>query len=243
VVGAYTLKFEYAEQTYEWSGAYQNDVFSAASKTTTLTVQEEQLPAATSSYPLPTEYWTRPIEGQNTDWYTISSNWLGRPYVPGAGATYGMPGNVQPAGPAPNSPHVMWTKPIQFGGVVGGNDVGVNGNTFYTGGSYNVRYSNPLSMYGILYYQEPYGNSGGGGDYVAVDLRTGEELWRITPTNGVPSFGYLYDYEDPNQHGVLPNGLLMVPFSIGGTVIPGYGTFGGTPCWTAIDPATGNIPQ
>jgi hypothetical protein len=246
VVGTYTLKFEYAQQVYEWNVAgvqpsanYTGDIFTAASKTTTLTVQEEQLPSATSSYPLPTEYWTRPIEGQNTDWYTISSNWLGRPYVPGAGASFGMPGNVQPAGPAPNSPHVMWTKPIQFGGVVGGDNTGVTGNTFYTGGSYNVRYSNPLSMYGILYYQEPYGNSGGGGDYVAVDLRTGKELWRITPTNGVPSFGYLYDYEDPNQHGVLPNGLLMVPFSIGGTVIPGYGTFGGTPCWTAIDPATG----
>jgi hypothetical protein len=89
VVGTYTLKFEYAEQTYEWSGAYQNDVFSAASKTTTLVVQEEQLPGATSSYPLPTEYWTRPIEGQNTDWYAISSNWLGRPYITGAGAGYG----------------------------------------------------------------------------------------------------------------------------------------------------------
>jgi hypothetical protein len=229
-VGTYTLKFEYAEQTYEWSGPridYTNDVFTAASKTTTLTVQEEQLPAATSSYPLPTEYWTRPIEGQNTDWYSVSSNWLGRPYVPGAGASFGMPGNIQPAGPAPNSPHVMWTKPIQYGGVVGGDNTGVPGNTFYTGGSYNVRYSNPLAMYGTLYYQEPYGNSGGGGDYVAVDLRTGEELWRITPTEGVPSFGYLYDYESPNQHGILPNGLLIVASGRG------------TQTWQAYDPRTG----
>jgi outer membrane protein assembly factor BamB len=227
--GEYTLKFEYPGQTYEWAGAYQGDKFSAASKTATLTVQEEPLPAAKSSYPLPTEYWTRPIEGQNTDWYSISSNWLGRPYVPGAGAGYGMPGGVQLAGTAPNSPHIMWTKPIQFGGVVGGNNVGVPGNTFYTGGSYNVRFSNPLIMYGTLYYQEPYGNSGGGGDYVAVDLRTGEELWRITPEGGVPTFGYFFDYESPNQHGILPNGALFAA--------SGYGT----QTWRAYDPRTGKL--
>ena len=225
-VGVYTLKFEYPGQTYTWSGAYQNDVFTAASRTTTLTVQEEPLQPATSSYPLPTEYWTRPIEGQNTDWWSISSNWLGRPYIPGAGAGYGMPGNVQPAGPAPSSAHVMWSKPIQYGGVVGGEGVGVPGNPFYTGGSYNVRYNNPLIMHGTLFYQEPYGNSGGGGDYVAVDLRTGEEMWRtnVTAGVGVPTFGYFYDYESPNQHGILPNGLLIVA---SGTT------------WRAYDPQTG----
>ncbi len=81
------------------------------------------------------------------------------------------------------------------------------------GGSYNVRFSGALIMYGRLYYQEPYGNSGGGGDYIAVNLRTGEELWRINPnatgTNLVPSFGYLYAFESPNQHGIIPNGLLF----------------------------------
>jgi hypothetical protein len=38
---------------------------------------EEPLPAPITSYPLPAEYWTRPIEGQNTDWWSISSHWLG----------------------------------------------------------------------------------------------------------------------------------------------------------------------
>jgi hypothetical protein len=239
--GNYTLKFEYQEQTYEWSGQYQNDVFGAASRTVTLVVQEEPLPEATNSYPLPTEYWARPIEGQNTDWFKISSNWLGRPYVFGAGASFGLPGNIQMDGTAPNSPHVMWTKPIQYGGVVGGNGVGTSGNMFYTGGSYNVRFSNPLVMYGTLYYQEPYGNSGGGGDYVAVDLRTGEELWRLSDPEYVPSFGYLYAYESPNQHGVLPNGALMATYSIGGIYFPGFGYFGGTPAWTALDPRTGQL--
>jgi len=94
-VGTYTLLFEYPEQTYTWDGQYQNDIFTGASKTTTITVQEEALPEAKTSYPLPTEYWTRPIEGQNTDWYQVSSNWLGSPYIPGSGTSYGIPGAIQ----------------------------------------------------------------------------------------------------------------------------------------------------
>ena len=70
-VGIYTLKFNYPKQIYTWSGEYQNDTFTAASKTITLTVQQDPIPAAKDSYPLPTEYWTRPIEGENTYWYTI----------------------------------------------------------------------------------------------------------------------------------------------------------------------------
>ena len=213
-----------------------------ASNTINLIVQQEPIPAPIDSYPLPTQYWTRPIEGENTYWYTIASNWLGSPFVIGAGATYGIPGAVQPDGSAPNSAHVMWTKPIQYGGVVGGNDTAVPGEMYYAGLSYNVRFANPIIMQGTLFYQEPFGNvpgSGGlfggtGGDYVAVDLRTGKEQWRINVTATgvalVPSFGYLYSYENPNQHGVLPDGLLIAPYSAGGTL----GTV-----WKAYDPRTG----
>lgn len=213
--GDYILKFDYAEQTYTWSGAYQNDTFTAASKTMTLTVLEEPLPAAKNSYPLPTEYWTRPIEGQNTYWYSISSNWLGEPYITsGASIGGGTSGNyfarVQPDGAGPNSAHIMWSKPLQDGGVVGGNTFEIPGEMYYSGGSYNTRFSNALIMNGRLYYDEPWGNSGSGGDYVCVDLRTGQEIWRINTTGiGVPSFGYLYALDSPNQHGILPNGLLF----------------------------------
>jgi len=203
IVGTYDIKFDYKGQTFTWVYQdYQNDTFAAASRTATFTVQEDQLPQPITSYPLPTEYWARPIEGQNTDWFRISSNWLGSPQIDN---------RFQPDGTAPNSPHIMWSKPIQYGGVAGGTDVGVEGNTYYMGGSYNVRFSNPLIMYGTLYYQEPYGNSGSGGDYVAVDLRTGKEVWRINATaaGGVPSFGLTYGFDDGNQHGVLPNGVLF----------------------------------
>jgi hypothetical protein len=213
-VGDYKMKFDYAGQVYTWSGTYQNDIFMSASANKTLTVQAEQLQEPTRTYPLPTEYWTRPIEGQNTDWFSIASNWLRGPYI-GYGSsatevTLDISGRYQPDGIGPNSAHVMWSKPIMDGGVVGGSRVGIEGNTYYMGGSYNVRFAAGIVMYGRLFYQESYGNSGGGGDYVAVDLRTGKELWRTNVTaTGVPSFGYLYDFDSPNQHGVLPEGLLF----------------------------------
>ncbi|HLN89262.1 MAG TPA: hypothetical protein VK253_04285, partial [Candidatus Binatia bacterium] len=77
--GNYTFKFDYPQQNYTWSGTWSGDTFLAASTSITLTVQQEPIAAAIDSYPLPTEYWTRPIEGQNTYWYTLASNWLGSP--------------------------------------------------------------------------------------------------------------------------------------------------------------------
>ncbi len=146
------------------------DIYLPSSRTVNWTVQQEQLPAPITTYPLPTEYWTHPIEGQNTDWWLISSNWLGSPQIVN---------RFQPYGAAPNSAHVMWSKAIQEGGVVGGmlgpsEDEPVK--TYYMGGSYNVRYSNALIMNGKLYYELPFGNSGSGGGYVCNDLRN----WRRT---------------------------------------------------------------
>jgi len=212
-VGTYTLNFKYAGQTYTWSGTYNNDKFLPADATTTFVVQEEPLPAAIETYPHPTEYWTRPIEGENTGWFAIASNWLNGPFIrSGATSTGGAGyGRFQSDGIGPNSAHIMWTKPLQDGGVVGGSTAGNNGATYYMGGSYNVRFSGAIVMYGRLYYQESYGNSGGGGMYKAIDLRTGEDIWTINATaaGGYPSFGYLYDFDTGNQHGVLPEGLLF----------------------------------
>ena len=203
-VGTYTLKFDYGGQTYTWSGTYQNDTYAPSTRTITWTVQDQAVPQPQGSFPLPTEYWTRPIEGQNTDWFKISSNWLGSPQIEN---------RFQPDGIAPNSAHVMWSKSIQQGGVVGGTNLGVDGKTYYMGGSYNVRWANPLVMNGRLYFELPWGNSGSGGGYVCWDLRTGKEYWRVnttaTGTSLVPQFGYIYGFDDGNQHGALTNGLLF----------------------------------
>lgn len=195
-IGTYTLKFDYPPQKYTWSGTYANDTFLGDSATTTITVQETLLPNPIGSYPLPTEYWTRPIEGQNTYWYTISSNDLGNAYI--GNEPYGR---YYKDGTAPNSAHIMWTKPIRMGGVVGGTNVGPNGEMFFTGSNYDVITENPIIMYGMLYYQLPIGGSPSGGGYICVDLRTGATLW----VKGIPeqTFGQILSYSDGNGHGAM----------------------------------------
>ena len=224
-VGTYTLDFSYPGETYIWDSTnaertWTNDTFTAANATFLLDVQQEPLPAAKDSYPLPTEYWTRPIEGQNTFWYTISSNWLGEPFIlSGAAVGGGTAGlyiaRVQPDGIAPNSPHIMWSRPLQDGGVVGGNNTSIAGEMYYSGGSYQTRFSNAIIMYGRLFYELPYGNSGGGGGWICVDLTTGEEIW-YNPDIGRSgsglsdiNFGLLPSLDTANQHGILPNGILF----------------------------------
>jgi hypothetical protein len=200
-------------------GDYVNDTYLPSNATATLTVQQEPIPGA-PTYPLPTDYWTRPIEGQNTNWYTVASNWLGSPQI-----VY----RFQQDGAAPNSPHIMWTQPYEFGGVVGGTNTGIPGMTYYTGMNYEAKFQTPIIINGRLYYELPLSNNNRGGGFVCVDLLTGEELWQQDIT-GI-SFGQLYDYESLNQHGVVPNGYLWKSVNDpanGGTV------------WMAYDPLTGN---
>ncbi len=233
-IGTYTFEFNFPGQTASMYGPtgeisvnpslwdYINDTFLPSSAVTTLTVQQEEIELI-PDYPLPTEYWTRPVEGQNTKWATVASN-----YIAPFGAAY-MAGaeRFQPDGTAPDSPHIMWTKPLAFGGVVGGSNTEIPGVAFYTGLSYESRFSNPMIIYGRLYYALPLSNDAVGGGYVCVDLRTGETLWWQNYTAN-PSFGQLYDYESSNQHGVTPNGYLWATT-----------TAAGVTTWMAYDPMTG----
>ena len=195
--GTYTLKFEYPGQTYDWFTSNYKDVYLPSSATATLTVQEEPIPTFPNSYPLPTEYWTRPIYGENPDWWTISSDWLGT----GSPQTSGYFRYIAD-GAGPQTSHIMWTKPLQSGGVVGGDNFEVQGDTYFEGSAYISRYRNPIIVAGKLYYKGPIGfSSSSGGSMTCVDLHTGEVIWS---RDDVPtlSFAYIYNTQQPNQHGV-----------------------------------------
>jgi hypothetical protein len=224
-VGTYTLKFEYPGQVYTWgsiNAAYNNTKFLAASATTTLTVQEAPI-SATPDTPLPTEYWTRPIYGQNHIWSTIGSHWLGS-----GSNQFGLFQQSgynlwQQSGTGPGSSHIMWTYPLESGGIVGGTNTGIESSTYYSGGSYEGRFQNAIILDGKLFFKAPLSNNPTSGAYTAVDLRTGKVLW--TNNNIYPTYGELYSYESPNQHGVVPNGYL---WQVSGTT------------WMAYDPLTSN---
>jgi outer membrane protein assembly factor BamB len=236
--GNYTFIFSFPGQTYTWSGDYQNDTYSASNATTTLTVQSDQI-SAISSYPLPTEYWTRPIYGENTYWYTISSDWLGTS-SPAVINSY-----VADAVGSQTS-HVMWTKELQSGGVTGGNSVTIQGDTYFEGSAYINRFTNPIILDGMLYYKEPLSfASGSGGNTDCVDLRTGELIWSSSTVPSL-SFGLVFDIPpgNPNQHGVYPPVLIATT--------GGFSYFGnsGPLTWMGYDGDTGqwlfnmtNIPS
>jgi hypothetical protein len=219
-VGTYNLTFNFegfAANDYPTAASEINDTFTPDSASTTVTVQQEALPAPITSYPLPTEYWTRPIYGENTDWWSISSSWLGEsspsltawPAIFGYGNLAGIdrdPG----AGVGPETSHIVWTKPLQMGGVVGDDNFPIRGNTWFEGSAYSQRFQNPIIMAGRLYYNPPLSFTGvNDGPATCVDLRSGEVIWE---TYDLPKFefGIIYDVEDPQQHGVYPGMLIDV---------------------------------
>jgi len=253
-VGNYTFKFEYPGQKYTWNqantpglsstnAAYENDTYLPSTKTKSITVQEEPVYSPPNSFPLPNEYWTRPIEGQNVDWWTISSNWLGRQSPQLAEERLRNPED----GLGPTTSHVMWTKPIQEGGVVGGTNNFVDGEGYYIGTTYNRRFNNPIIMYGILYYTEPESipvtTTTAGGLTKAVDIRTGEEIWsqRIPGPNNLFQFGYVYTSGDnPNMHGTWSGILFTANFERAFDARTGNPMFNVTniPVSRAISPTT-----
>jgi hypothetical protein len=218
--GTYTLTFDFPATTVTSSNdpasALINDTYTAATVSTTLTVQSTPI-AALPQTPLPTAYWTRPIYGENTAWYTLGSNWLGfsspgyialgaGPNLGGNGEEFGSTTNVGPL-----TSHVMWTMPLASGGVVGQTATSITANTYAEGSAYDQKFTNPIIVDGLLIFREPITQTEpSSGPTVCVNLQTGQTQWvgtqTGTPNNPVPaiSFAYVYDAEDPNQHGVWP---------------------------------------
>ena len=235
--GTYNFNFTFPGQTItttndDPNSVYVNDTYLPSTASTTLMVQQDAIPSL-PTVPIPTNYWTRPIYGTNPNWFTISSNWLGSGAPGYSGYSFG--GSAQSSFPGdavgPLTGHIMWTTPIQSGGVVGGNNFAIQGDTYFEGSAYQQRFTNPIIINGVLYYTQPLSFSGPtSGPTVAVDLQTGKTIWSRTDVPAL-SFGYIYDVQDPNQHGVYP----PILFSGGG------GAFSFGPItWRAFDAYTGN---
>jgi hypothetical protein len=212
MVGNYTIV---AHCPAQWKNTTTyNRLYAAAdSEPFTFAVQEQPL-TLMSGVPTPTDYWTRPIASYNREWSMIGGNWL-------------MDGFGNPYTTAPDTGHIMWTKPLQLGGIIGRpyGDL-----SYYEGTSYEQRFSYPVIISGILIYTQPLNHKDfhsrdlvttTGQSLVAVDLRTGNEIWRKDNV-GITS-ATIYEYYSPNQHGA--QGYLW--YEYGGNM-------------TAYDPFTGN---
>jgi outer membrane protein assembly factor BamB len=205
-LGTYTFQMHFPGQSIAgiapFVGPINNTYSSSESNIITLNVIQQQIQPLPETE-LPTNYWKRPIYGENRDWYQISGNWLM--------SGYNAISRFNPYTTAPSTAHIVWTKDIAFGGLIGGSYGSVS---YYTGMSYERKIQPPVIMNGRLYYNTPDPPRCG---YYCIDLRTGEQLWYAnatglsivnialdTPRTGGITLGQIYNYESPNQHGGIP---------------------------------------
>lgn len=259
-VGEYTLVFRFEGDTltgepippggFLWFGGdvFLGDIYLASqSDPVTLTVQQDPIEEYQET-PLPEGYWTRPIYGANREWYQVAGNWLAdSAQNVGPTTSFGY-------GTGPESAHIMWAKEYWAGGVM---DTRFGDIGYYTGLSYErFALTPPIIINGRLFYDvltpPRYG-------WYCVDLRTGEELYFHNTTGpikgmtnnyptmsgsdfdfsgvlseGMLTFGQIYDYESPNQHGGLP---YLWSTELVGSI---YGGTGEATTWKMFDAFTGN---
>lgn len=206
-VGNYTFQTHFPQQRMPTSvagGGYNGygvpantTMLASSSDILTLNVQAEQINLY-PTMPLPTEYWTRPINAQLREWYTISgSSWMSNDF-----------------NQAPDAPHILWTRPMTTGGLVGG-QMGLVGSgstsvAMENGDAYEGKWGlglfgggSAIIMAGKLYYQD--------GSYDnrprmvhCVDIRTGEKLWdRSFLDNQSITFAQLFYWQSYNYQGTF----------------------------------------
>ncbi len=140
--------------------------------------------------PLPTEFWSRPVDQQFREWSAITGNWYQRP-----------PNEVAENNQPPETAHILWAKPYTVGGISGG----ANSGGMEDGDAYEGKFQSSVILNGVLFYRTMGDGFGGplnpdAQGTTAVDLRTGETLWTTTEF-AVDFASHLY-FSGINYHGV-----------------------------------------
>jgi hypothetical protein len=215
-VGTYTFQMSFPGQTVNGTGYgnYFANFLPSTSPLVSLTVQQAPLTAFQEApVPLPTQYWTQPINAQNRAWNAISGPWL----ISG----YNSTGPYNPYTYPVLSPHVLWrqsTGPNEYG-IVGGafGSVPFGGTSGVTGTGYpeialNSR-TTVIIIGGYMYYnsapqvvqgltqgntalqnqQVPY--------FTCQNLQTGQIIWTVS---GQINYGQVLDWRSQQQRIVCP---------------------------------------
>lgn len=187
-VGNYTVSASYAGETIP-SGPSAGVVYKPSTSTPiTFEVTDDSSKIVPRIwYPLPEEYWTFPIEGQNEQWHRFSGGWLaGRFAEPGVQNAY------NPYTEGPYTSHILWSREWTNGGLVGGENQGQQYQFGrWPGGS--DQYFSPYIANGVMYTNLPQyypvgGTTAAGGGaqkegFAAIDLTTNQILWKQTAYN------------------------------------------------------------
>ena len=230
-VGTYTFQSHFPEQQvpipyFDFNmGLFfpEGSTFLASnSEIVNLVVTEEPIPFY-PDIPLPAEFWSRPVDSQFRNWFSIAGNWLEAP-----------PNHYAPHNDAPQTAHILWAKPQTNGGLAGG-ITGEHG--MEEGDAYEGKWQNPIIINGVLYYNK-YGLEIFGRELndanavIAVDLRTGEELWIKEDVRF--SFGQTLYFDSWNYHGVYD-----YLWEVQGSTWNAYDPFTGDWSWSITDIPSG----
>jgi hypothetical protein len=196
VVGTYYVQAFFPET---WKNTTANQAHYTAGKSIKVAFTVQQAPIQPwPESPLPNDYWTRPISGAARDWYVLTGNRLGgAANVWPMGSSGGNTGSFS-YGQAPESAHILWSKPFYIGGLADERFGGINYQTSHYQG---VTWSSSIILNGKVYYSPrmtAHGNQG----LAILDLYTGETLFKDYNATG-PAFGQIYEYETGNQHGTF----------------------------------------
>ncbi len=210
-VGNYSLQSHFPEQeitTTAYGTPAGSTMKASDSQILTLVVQENPVPEH-PGFPLPTEFWSRPVNDQFWEWNEITGNWL---YY--ARGTEVRPSSaIQPYTTGPETGHILWNKQLVLGGLAGGLEVGPQ--SYDHGDAYEGRWGSnggnggPVIIAGILFYNR-YQSDGSDlleQEVTAVDLKSGEQIWSriLTDSTGTThrlAFGQELYFDNFNQHSV-----------------------------------------
>ena len=229
----------------EWKNTTTSQIYYRPdySEPTNLTVQQEPIPNFQETA-LPDDYWTRPLNSANRDWYTLAGNWLGGAATNSPVGSSGYTTSFS-NGKGTETPHILWTQQYATGGLMDENYGAIGYQTAHYQG---ISFSGVV-LNGKLHYTPRYTAHWAKG-WASLDLYTGEQLF-LDYNVTAPSFGQVYNYESPNQHGGFAylwrtSGVTM-PANITRIAYPGnivetvsLVSQPGTQTWEMLDALTGN---
>jgi outer membrane protein assembly factor BamB len=173
-IGNYSVTANFPGQTYTTDYTYPNmnlSVYykpSASLNPTTFTVQQDPVNGGILNgwpySPLPENYWENPVQTDNREWAAISGDWSQRSYdILGS--------NYNPYTTAPKTPHIIWSKKVTDGGLIGG----IWGSLPYPQDT-SASGSAPAPVIGAILDGRIYRTSRSG-YFECIDLRTGQAMW------------------------------------------------------------------
>ncbi|PVX23569.1 MAG: hypothetical protein CW716_11865 [Candidatus Bathyarchaeum sp.] len=195
MAGTYEMYTVFPEQTVTTGGGYfgpEVDVTYTRSESEVLYLEVLDDPIDYHpGHALPSEYWSRPIDAQLREWYSVSGSW-----------TYDPDNLIADYNDAPETAHVLWTKEIAIGGLAGGE---LGGYSYGIGDAYEGKWDSRFIIAGRLYYTEGGTSSDLPVTTYCVDLHTGEELWnKVFMDNQSISFAQILYWDGMNYHGAFP---------------------------------------